>query len=98
MCLSMQRHHRDLFGKIPSKPIAWGLRVLGYALLISSLWLCVNAFGASVGVVVWMGMLSAAGLLLVGLLAWKPKSVPWIGLVGLPLALTVYFMLSGITE
>lgn len=96
LCLSMQRHHRDLIGKAPSSIIAWSLRLAGYVLLALSIWLCVALSSASVGVVLWLGLLSAAALLLVGLMAWNLRAAAWTG-VAAPLAALIFF-LAGIQK
>lgn len=94
LCLSMQRHHRDLFSRAPSRPVAVALRTVGCALLALALWRCITLFSASVGVVIWIGTMSAAALTLVGLLTLKPRLAAWVGMVA-PAALAFLLLSLG---
>lgn len=72
LCLGMDRHYRQVWGgQSPRRQRA--LRLLGWLLLAVAIWPCVQAWGAAVGVVIWLGWLSAGGLLLVLLLPYRPK-------------------------
>src|SRR3990167_3200766 len=51
-----------------------GLCIAGWLLLALALWPCVLAWGAAVGVVLWLGWLALAGLLLVLLLPYSPRT------------------------
>lgn len=95
LCLSMHRHYRDLFKRAPSKTVMSGLRSSGYGLLILALLLCVDAFSPSVGAVIWLGLLSAAALLLVAFWAWRPTVATWIA-VGATTASTMWLLESGV--
>lgn len=72
LCLGMDRHHRQVWSRIAPR-LQRGLRVAGWLLLAVALWPCIRAWGGSVGVVVWFGLLSAAALLLVLLLPYRPR-------------------------
>lgn len=72
LCLGMDRHHQQVWSrKAPLRQR--GLRLLGWLLLAVALWPCIQAWGSSVGVVIWFGLLSAAALVLVLLLPYRPK-------------------------
>ena len=72
LCLGMDRHHRQVWSRTAPRRQP-GLRVGGWLLLAVALWPCIQVWGASVGVVIWFGLLSAAALLLVLLLPYQPK-------------------------
>ncbi|WP_374552518.1 DUF3325 domain-containing protein [Sphingobium yanoikuyae] len=75
--LSMARHRRDLHLKPIGTRHATGLRICGYGLLGIALWPCWILFALSVGIVVWIGILSVAAILLAALLAWPPCLTMW---------------------
>lgn len=93
LCLSMQRHQRDVLGR--TLPPRWnhGLRVLGYALLLLTYLPCSVQTAPSVGILLWVGMLSAAAILLVAILAWKARPLLW----SAPVALIAAIFLQGLT-
>ena len=73
LCFAMPAHWRHLrAGKAP-RVLAGGLRVLGSALLLAALVLCAARRGWPIGSVAWFGMVSAAGLALIGLLALNAR-------------------------
>ncbi|AGI25778.1 DUF3325 domain-containing protein [Pseudomonas sp. MT3] len=72
-CLSLARHHRELFGSAPS---AFRVRLSrGVALLDGTLALAyaIRRMGAELGIVYWACLLMIAGAALVLLLAWRPR-------------------------
>lgn len=72
LCLGMDRHHQQVWSvKAPARQRL--LRLAGWLLLALALWPCVQAWGAAVGSVAWLGMLSAAALALVLLLPYRPR-------------------------
>ncbi|MGC4250022.1 MAG: DUF3325 domain-containing protein [Sphingobium sp.] len=87
LCLSMQRHHRDLFGRASSRRIALLLKLAGWPLLVISV-VPALSHGATIGVVIWFGLLSIAALLVVWIFAWRPRLAAMLALalVILPLA------------
>lgn len=72
LCLGMDRHHRQVWSRT-SPRVQRGLRLVGWLLLAVALWPCIRAWGSSVGVVIWFGLLTAAALLLVLLLPYRPR-------------------------
>lgn len=74
LCLAMDRHHAQVWKRDASVPARWSLRTLGWLLLTLALVPCTVAWGATVGVVVWLGFLSAGALLLAWLLPYAPRS------------------------
>jgi hypothetical protein len=75
LCLAMNRHHQQVLKHAPSKRRTGGLRLAGWALLVLSLIGCMAGWGASVGAVVWFGVLAAAALAIVVLLPYAPNAV-----------------------
>jgi hypothetical protein len=85
LSLSMPRHHREAFGKQPSPGAMLALRAAGYGAVALALWPCVETFGVAVGIVAWLGMLTAAALAVVGLLSWRPRAVRWASFAAVPI-------------
>ena len=73
--LSMKRHFKQCYPqrKIPSLKVLSLFRMSGYLSLFVSIYLCVIAQGVGLGLVVWFGAITIAGLLQVMLLAYKPQ-------------------------
>ncbi|WP_284335992.1 DUF3325 domain-containing protein [Comamonas sp. NoAH] len=59
---AMERHHAQVCGNEPSPRIAWSCRVVGAALLLGTLVVCLQAWGTSVAVAAWLGVLTLAAL------------------------------------
>ncbi|KAF1070443.1 MAG: hypothetical protein GAK45_00784 [Pseudomonas citronellolis] len=72
-CLSLARHHRDLFGSAPSERRQRLLRVVGCVDGGLGLAYAIHCLGVELGIVYWACLLMAAGALLVALLAWRPS-------------------------
>lgn len=73
LCLGMDRHHRQVWTH--TAPIRQkALRAIGWLLLAVAIWPCIRAWGSSVGVVIWFGLLTAAAFILVFLLPYRPKA------------------------
>ncbi|HEY8427941.1 MAG TPA: DUF3325 domain-containing protein [Sandaracinaceae bacterium] len=73
VCLAMERHHRQLLGRPPARRTATSLRATGFVLLGLALAACLLTYDGSVGVILWLGLLTAAGLALVFLLPYAPR-------------------------
>lgn len=62
LCLSMDRHHRQVWRRPPARPTALLYRTLGFSLIAAALWPATAAWGLAVGIVAWLGMLTVAAL------------------------------------
>ena len=65
LCLAMDRHHRDLFGRVPGAARRRLLRAGGWAALALSLAGCVAGWGWARGVVYWCLAATPIGLAIV---------------------------------
>lgn len=65
IALSMHKHHRDLFGRPPSRLRALAFAGTGWTLLALSFSACIVASGWAIGPVLWIGFLTVAGLVIV---------------------------------
>jgi hypothetical protein len=74
LSLAMDRHCEQLTGlrEVPVR-LRMSLRLAGTALLAAALVPCVMAWGASVGTVAWLGLLSAGALPVALLLPYRPR-------------------------
>ena len=73
LCLSMDRHHRDLLGAKPSPRRRRTLQIGGWLSLLLSLWVAMVLKGWALGLVLWSAVLMASGLALVLLLPYWPR-------------------------
>ncbi|MET0349589.1 MAG: DUF3325 domain-containing protein [Rhizobacter sp.] len=73
LCLAMDRHHDQVWGRDASALVRRLLRVAGVVLLAGGFLLCIDAWGGAIGPVVWAGFLSAGALSLVLLLPYAPR-------------------------
>ncbi|VFR32634.1 FIG016502: iron uptake protein [plant metagenome] len=87
MSLGMARHHEDAFGGEPGRLRAWGLHGTGWVALALALWALVLADGWSEGLTTWFGILTVAGLVLIGLMPYAPRLAAKLGAASLALAL-----------
>ena len=84
LSLAMEKHQQGLYGKAAASPARRRLwRGLGWAVLALGTGLCVRAHGWALGPVIWLGALTAAGLVLA--LALHPYRPRWV----VPLAWTL---------
>lgn len=74
-CEVMPRHARVLLRSEPSARRRLAGRLLGGLLLVVALWQCVTVLGIEIGLVIGFCLLMLAGLLLVVMLAWRPRWV-----------------------
>lgn len=89
LCLSLDRHHADLLGRKPSALRRLVLRLGGGLLLALSLWAAVATFGWGRGLVEWCAVLMISALLLVWLVAYRPRwalAMAALGLLASPVA------------
>lgn len=76
LCLAMERHHANFQGVPGGLRQRGRWRWLGWALLVASLALCVHARGWGIGLVLWVGTLTASAVVLVlGLLPYRPRAI-----------------------
>ncbi|OYO30879.1 DUF3325 domain-containing protein [Janthinobacterium sp. PC23-8] len=73
LSLAMDRHHGQVFGRDAAVPVRRALQLAGSALLALAIWPCVAGWSASVGVLAWLGFLSAGALGVALLLPYAPK-------------------------
>ena len=89
LALAMERHHRQLrpAAARPGRLASAAWRLAGWALLALSLWLSLHAWGASIGAVAWLGVLSAVTPALILMLPYTPalaRRIGWLtGIAGL---------------
>ncbi|NWC86116.1 DUF3325 domain-containing protein [Pseudomonas reactans] len=89
LCLSTDRHHGELLHSKPSSRRRLGLRVIGWLLLVVSIWPTVDVAGWGQGLVEWCAVLMLSALLLVLLLPYRPRLaliLAGIGLLASPVA------------
>lgn len=91
LCLAMNRHHQHAWQRTPSPAVATTLKVFGWSLLGISLLACILSRNWSLGLVAWVGALSAAVLVLVFLLPYKPRTAAALALVA-PVAAAVLYV------
>lgn len=72
-CLSLSRHHRDLFGSAPSQSRVRLLRGVALVDGVLALAYAIHVIGMELGIVYWACLLMIAGAALVLLLAWRPR-------------------------
>ena len=73
LALAMNRHHRQVWNGEASEHTRILLRIAGAAGLASAFALCIRYAGWSVGPVLMLGLLSAAGIAVVLLLTFRPR-------------------------
>lgn len=73
LALSMSRHHQQVWRRAPSRRRQGLLRLVGRALLLAALGLCQMHAGWASGLVWWTGLLTAAALLVIVLLTYRPN-------------------------
>ncbi|MFT4267116.1 MAG: DUF3325 domain-containing protein [Xenophilus sp.] len=77
LCLAMEKHQLELYGKDRASPRRMRmLRALGWLLLAIAFGLCVGVRGWAIGPVQWLGALTAgAAVLALWLLPYLPKAI-----------------------
>lgn len=76
LSMAMDRHFEDVFDREPTPAVRNTLRMAGSLALLASLLLCAYIAGWSYGTVLWIGMLTASGLLLIWIMTFYPR-VAW---------------------
>jgi hypothetical protein len=83
LSLSMSRHYADAVGGELAPGRRQLLRVLGWVMLLLSLWAGVEAGGGSMGVVQWFAALMASALVLLIAMSLRPRLALLLAGVGL---------------
>lgn len=73
LSLAMDRHHGQVFGRDAAPTLRRALQLAGSVLLALAIWPCVAGWSATVGVVAWLGFLSAGALGVALLLPYAPR-------------------------
>lgn len=89
LSLAMDRHHRGVFKKMPSKPLKHLVRCVGLTLVAAGWSFSVVVWGGSVGTVAWLGIMTVAAVGVTLLHTYTPRAVPWLGAAAPLLAATI---------
>lgn len=81
LSLAMTRHYRQVWSREPSASTSLAFRLCGWGLLTGSLLTSFVKISWSIGLVAWIGALSAAALILIVLLPYRPKAAATLALV-----------------
>ncbi|GJD30217.1 hypothetical protein PMNALOAF_1461 [Methylobacterium adhaesivum] len=92
LCLAMDRHHRAIFRVAPSRRQARALRGAGWCGIAASFAAAVILADWNFGPVQWLGSLTGAALLVVGLVSYRPRWIRPAALAALPLAAAAAFL------
>lgn len=97
LSLAMDRHWSDRFGR-EAQPGRWRvpLQLAGTGLLGGSLWVCLAQEGLGIGLVAWLGCLTASGIALVLTLTYWPKAITVAGPLMLLGGLAVAMRMTGL--
>lgn len=94
LCLSLSRHHREVFDTTPNERRTPLLRGLGGSALALAFGAAIAADGWQVGVVLWIAVLTAAALSTVLMLSYAPKRLVALASGLLPLGLLAALLTS----
>ncbi|MFC7662340.1 DUF3325 domain-containing protein [Methylorubrum suomiense] len=94
LCLSLNRHHTEVFQSKPSARRILLLRVLGWTGIGLSLTVAGVAEGWNFGPVQWIGTLTGAAVALVLLLSYRPRLIGQACGAAIALAVAVSAMLQ----
>ncbi|MEH3116471.1 MAG: DUF3325 domain-containing protein [Methylorubrum populi] len=75
LCLSLNRHHAEVFDRRAERAAVLRLRVFGWSAIAVSLAVAGLCEGWHFGAVQWIGALTGAGVALVLLLSFRPRYV-----------------------
>ena len=78
LCLSMERHAKQVLHSIPKSAYRLTASTLGWALLVFSLTQSVQNYGMSVGITAWFGALSLTATTIGLLLAYTPNHIKYL--------------------
>jgi len=79
LSLVMDRHRRQLWPSANGWPprTTHAIRVLGWSLLLLSLWRSIHLWGVGIGLVAWFGALTFAVFVLILQMTYFPRRVTW---------------------
>ena len=92
ICFAMPSHWRKLAQGAPRPRTSTGLRIAGSLALLLSLVTCFQLHGFAIGSLVWLAVLSITGLVLIGLVAWTPRSAALLCVGGPMLVLLMHII------
>jgi hypothetical protein len=72
---SMERHAKQIFGKLPQPKARRRHAALGWVSLALALIPAIHAYGLSTGIAVWVGFLGVAATVIGLLLTYQPKAL-----------------------
>ncbi|OZI74214.1 DUF3325 domain-containing protein [Bordetella genomosp. 12] len=97
LSMAMDRHFEDVFDRPLSVGLRRSLRLGGTLALAVSLLLCARLHGWSYGSVLWIGMLSLSGLVLIWIMTYRPRLAWGAGAACLAVA-PVFTALAGLAR
>ncbi len=72
LSLAMERHHVQVFGtNVAKRQLTW--RSLGWTLMLAAAIYSIHSLGIGIGLVLWCGVLTIAGVLVAWLLPYRPR-------------------------
>lgn len=90
IAMSTERHAKQVFGRVPGQGIRRALAAAGWLALALSLAPALAGRGPSIGVVLWFGALTVAGVAVGLLLSYRPRPLRLAGPVLLALAMLAW--------
>ena len=76
MALAIFSHFRDSFKQPPTQAQSRGLYWVGWSILIASYYLGISYLGFAYGSILFIGILSFAGLLVILTASYRPRHLP----------------------
>ncbi|MCC7645742.1 MULTISPECIES: DUF3325 domain-containing protein [unclassified Janthinobacterium] len=73
LSLAMDRHHGQVWSRDAAPGVRRALQLAGAVLLALAIWPCVAGWSVTVGIVAWLGFISAGALLVALLLPYAPR-------------------------
>jgi hypothetical protein len=73
LCLGLERHYKQVWGRPPAGWLRISLRLAGWGALLMSFGLCAQAWGWAMGPVAFFGVISLAGFGLVVMLPYGSR-------------------------
>jgi hypothetical protein len=84
LCLGLERHYKQVWGRPPSPLLRRVLRATGWLALAASFAASVVAWGWAMGAIGGLGLVSLAGLALVLVLPYHPRLAVSLAVAGWP--------------